>query len=109
MGEAAFNGHVGCARSAADFHRRYHKQFVNGKIILPFTVPPRAEPQRGRVGNVDPMLSRVAGQGFYSLSLKRFRGLLGDLPHIAGSLIRAREERRKSDLGGIDRQASSRQ
>jgi type I restriction enzyme M protein len=96
-----FRDMVGFIWSVADLLRGDYKQSEYGKVILPLTVLRRLdcvlEPTKpavlakvaglgDKIGNVDPILRRAAGQPFYNVSQLDFRGLLADPDHIAQSL-----------------------
>jgi type I restriction enzyme M protein len=101
MAESSIETHAGFIWSVADLLRGDYKQSEYGKVILPLVVLrrldcvleptkpavlKRAGTLRGRVENVDPVLTAVAGQGFYNVSPLDFRRLLDDPAHAAGNL-----------------------
>jgi type I restriction enzyme M protein len=96
-----FQGKVAFIWSVADLLRGDYKQSEYGKVILPITVLRRLdcvlEPTRaavhdraiqlqGRVGNVEPILTKVSGQQFYNVSPFDFARLLDDPNHVAANL-----------------------
>jgi type I restriction enzyme M protein len=96
-----FQGKVAFIWSVADLLRGDYKQSEYGKVILPLTVLRRLdcvlEPTRaavrdralqlqGRVGNVEPILTKESGQQFYNVSPFDFARLLDDPNHIAANL-----------------------
>lgn len=94
--------------SVADLLRGDYKQSEYGKVILPFVVLRRfdcvlepikdkvlatAEKLAGKLGNVEPILRRAAGQehagqdeGYYNVSRLTMPRLLDDSPNIADNL-----------------------
>lgn len=96
-----FGDKVAFIWSVADLLRGDFKAHEYGQVILPFTVLRRLdcvlEPTRdavvkkyksleGRVGNVEPVLLRAAGQPFYNTSPYTFQRLLDDPPNLARHL-----------------------
>ncbi len=93
--------HAAFIWSVADKLRGVYKQSEYGRVILPLVVLrrldcvleptkeaviQRAEALKGRVENVEPVLSSVAGQQFYNTSPLDFRRLLDDPGNVAGNL-----------------------
>ncbi|MBM2621059.1 SAM-dependent DNA methyltransferase [Actinoplanes sp. LDG1-06] len=88
--------------SVADLLRGDYKQSEYGRVILPLTVLRRLdwvlEPTKDEVlarnesltaagvKNVDPVLRKVAGLGFYNISPLNFRALTADQDHVATNL-----------------------
>jgi type I restriction enzyme M protein len=100
-GVDGFQDKVAFIWSVADLLRGDYKQSEYGRVILPLTVLRRLdcvlEPTKpavleeaakltGRVANVDPILTRVAGYDVYNTSPFDFRRLLDDPPHVAANL-----------------------
>lgn len=96
-----FNDKVGFIWQVADLLRGDIKQHEFGAYILPFVVLrrldcvleptkaavlDRAKSLEGKVGNVDPILCRVAGAPFYNVSSLTFTSLLNDPSNIAKNL-----------------------
>jgi type I restriction enzyme M protein len=92
---------VGFIWSVADLLRGTYKQSQYGKVILPLVVIRRldaalestkdavqAELARssGTIFNLEPLLSKAAGQSFYNTSPLGFTQLLDDPEHLAGNL-----------------------
>lgn len=96
-----FNDKVGFIWQVADLLRGDIKQHEFGAYILPFVVLrrldcvleptkaavlDRAKSLEGKVGNVDPILCRVAGAPFYNVSSLTFTSLLNDPGNVAKNL-----------------------
>jgi type I restriction enzyme M protein len=88
--------------SVADLLRGDYKQSEYGKVILPLTVIRRMdcvlEPTKeavlaraaqlaGRIDNVEPVLTSVAGEQFFNTSALTFRRLLDDPANVADNLL----------------------
>jgi len=100
--EPAVRNHAAFIWSVADKLRGVYKQSEYGRVILPLTVLrrldcvleptkaavlERAERLKGRVDNVDPVLSDVSGhREIWNTSKLDFRRLLDDPTHAAGNL-----------------------
>jgi len=93
--------HAAFIWSVADLLRGDYRQSEYGRVILPLVVLRRLdcvlEPTKdqvlakveqlaGRVGNVEPLLRRAAGQQFYNVSRLTMRKLLDDPNHLADNL-----------------------
>jgi type I restriction enzyme M protein len=104
--------HAAFIWSVADLLRGTYKQSDYGKVILPLvvirrldcvlgptkdTVLKKAKSLEGRVENVEPVLSSVAGQQVYNTSPLDFRRLLDDPNRIADNL--------RSYIGGFSEAA----
>ncbi|MCL4446447.1 MAG: type I restriction-modification system subunit M, partial [Actinobacteria bacterium] len=101
MAETKINNHAGFIWSVADLLRGDYKQSEYGKVVLPLTVLrrldcvleptkakvlARAMKLRGRVDNVEPVLCKVSGEGFYNTSPLGIPRLLDDPAQVAGNL-----------------------
>jgi type I restriction enzyme M protein len=97
----SFGDNVSFIWSVADLLRGDFKAHEYGQVILPFTVlrrldcvlqstkdavVQRAEDLQGKIGNIDPLLLRAAGQPFYNVSPLNFPRLLDDSANVAGNL-----------------------
>ncbi len=102
MSDGAVKNHAAFIWSVADQLRGVYKQSEYGRVILPLVVLrrldcvleptkdavlERAAALKGRVDNVDPVLSGVTGhREFCNTSKLDFRRLLDDPTHVAGNL-----------------------
>ncbi len=93
--------HAAFIWSVADLLRGDYKQSEYGRVILPLVVLRRLdcvlEPTKdkvlqtaqrlaGKVGNIDPILCRAAGEQFYNTSQLTMTRLLDDPPNLADNL-----------------------
>lgn len=102
MSDGVTKNHAAFVWSVADKVRGVYKQSEYGRVILPLVVLRRrdcvleptkdavlgrAAALRGRVDNVDPVLSGVTGhRGIWNTSKLGFRRLLDNPTHAAGNL-----------------------
>ena len=102
MSDGAVKNHAAFIWSVADKLRGVYKQSEYGRVILPLVVLrrldcvleptkdavlERAAALKGRVDNVDPVLSGVTGhRGIWNTSKLDFKRLLDDPTHAAGNL-----------------------
>jgi len=97
----SFGDNVSFIWSVADLLRGDFKAHEYGQVILPLTVlrrldcvleptkdavVKRAKDLQGKIGNIDPLLLRAAGQPFYNVSPLNFPRLLDDPANVAGNL-----------------------
>lgn len=101
MSQDVVNNHAAFIWSVADLLRGDYKQSEYGKVILPLTVLRRLdcvlEPTKqavldrhaelsGRLDNLDPVLTSVAGEQFYNTSKLALPRLLDDPSNVADNL-----------------------
>jgi type I restriction enzyme M protein len=101
MSETTIKNHAAFIWSVADLLRGDYKQSEYGKVILPLTVLRRLdcvlEPTKGavlaratqlegKVDNIDPILAKVAGEGFFNTSKLDFAKLLAAPDDLADNL-----------------------
>ena len=102
MSDGAVKNHAAFIWSVADKLRGVYKQSEYGRVILPLVVLrrldcvleptkdavlERAAALKGRVDNIDPVLSGVTGhRGIWNTSKLDFKRLLDDPTHAAGNL-----------------------
>src|SRR5438874_3157926 len=120
--------HAAFIWSVADLLRGDYKQSEYGKVILPLTVLRRLdsvleptkpqvlkryEPFRGRLAdqNIDPVLMRITGRGFYNTSQFTFPKLLDDPVNVGENLrgyIRAFDQGTQDVIAKFDFEAQVR-
>jgi type I restriction enzyme M protein len=101
MSEAVANNHAAFIWSVADLLRGDYKQSEYGKVILPLTVLRRLDcvlaptkaavlerhaQLQGKLSNLDPVLTSVAGEQFFNVSKLDLPKLLDDPSNIADNL-----------------------